>query len=104
MGAQIISWPTNPRCVTRRSLSDQDCFTIAAGLHELPGGWFAQHDQLPDGTVCMALFADEDEPAPAFTVRRDAIGFLLEGSARQVLGHYEDADGVMYAMRCMLGA
>ena len=108
MSAQIISLPTlssssgPARPVARRSLSDQDCFSIAAAMQVLPGGWQAQRDEQPDGEIVMSLFVHEEDEAPAFMVRRNGLRLRLLNT-QAVIGDYGNVYELMSAARSALG-
>lgn len=102
MSAQIIKLSPPRRMRMRQSLSDQDCFRIAAALHAMPGRWDAQRDEDADGVVAMALFATDDAE-PAFVVWRDPEGLQLEDERAQALGRYDDVESLMRAAQRMMG-
>lgn len=104
MSAQIIplrtGWPRPPlkHRSTARSLSDQDCFGIAAALQLLPGLWQAQRDEHPDGTIVMSLFTHEEEMLPVFVISRDGEELQLHGGApSSTIGYYGNVFELMRA-------
>lgn len=100
MSAQIIQMTIERRPPMPFSLSDQDCFSLAASMRILPGHWYAQRDEDDDGTVVMSLYSSEDAAIPAFLIRRDATGFRLESEDSPApIGRYSNLRELLWAAR-----
>lgn len=81
MEASVISFPLARQRRSSPSLSDQECFAVAAALCHRRNPWMPTRDEDFDGSVIMALLPYGGEGDPDYVIRRSLTGFFLEDQA-----------------------